>query len=189
LNEFAPPRQLNRYARTPLEIVEAYKDWQPPLDGRKAVTAAISAVPKEHLVGLDRVVLTNAGGLNRAQRRKKTKWRGQTRHSREALGTYAQPWQGRKAHINLFVDNIVAQCPRTARLPPIRDALFADILFHEIGHHIHVTRTKQSREREDVADDWVRKLGDLYLRRKRWYLAPLIRFSGIERVFHMNVRA
>ena len=40
------PRQLNRYAlNTPMEIVEAYKDWQPPIDGRKAVAAAISAVP------------------------------------------------------------------------------------------------------------------------------------------------
>jgi hypothetical protein len=172
-----------------VEIVEAYKDWQPPIDGRRAVAAVMSAVPKQHLTGLDRVVLTNAGGLNRAQRRKKTKWRRQTRHSREALGTYAQPWQGRAAYINLFVDNIVAQCPRAARFPPIRDALFADILFHEIGHHIHVTRTKQFREREDVADEWARKLGELYLRRKRWYLVPLIRWFGIERVFHMNVRA
>lgn len=174
---------------TSVDIVEAYKDWQPPIDGRRAVAAVMSAVPKEHLTGLDRVVLTNAGGLNRAQRRKKTRWRGQTRHSREALGTYAQPWQGRAAYINLFVDNIVAQCPRAARIPAIRDALFADILFHEIGHHIHVTRSKEFREREDVADDWVRKLGELYLRRKRWYLVPLIRWFGIERVFHMNVRA
>jgi hypothetical protein len=59
-----------------LEIVEDYKDWQPPIDARKAVAAAVSAVPKAHLIGIDRVVLTNAGGLNRAQRRKKTKHRG-----------------------------------------------------------------------------------------------------------------
>jgi hypothetical protein len=61
--------------------------------------------------------------LNRAQRRKKTKHRGVTRHKREALGSYAQPWQGRAAYINLFVDNIVAQCPRAAALPPVRNAL------------------------------------------------------------------
>jgi len=173
--------------QNPLEIVEAYKDWLPPIDGRAAVTAAVSAIPSEHLIGIDRVVLTNAGGLNRAQRRKKTKHRGKTRHSREALGTYAQPWQGRAAYINLFVDNIIAQCPRAAKLPPIRNALFADILFHEIGHHIHVTRTKQFREREDVADDWARSLGELYLRGKRWYLAPLIKLLGLERTFHMRL--
>jgi hypothetical protein len=172
---------------TPLEIVEAYKDWRPPIDGRAAVTAAVSAVPSEHLIGINRIVLTNAGGLNRAQRRKKTKHRGKTRHSREALGTYAQPWQGRAAYINLFVDNIIAQCPRAAKLPPIRNALFADILFHEIGHHIHVTRTKQFREREDVADDWARSLGELYLRDKRWYLAPLIKLLGLEGTFHMRL--
>ncbi len=170
-----------------MEIVEAYKDWQPSIDGRKAVAAAVSAVPKEHLIGIGRVVLTNAGGLNRAQRRKKPKHRGVTRQSREALGNYAQPWQGRAAYINLFVDNIVAQCPRAAKLPPIRDALFADILFHEIGHHLHVTRTKQFREREDVADDWARSLGELYLRRRRWYLAPLIKLLGLERTFHMRL--
>ena len=170
-----------------MEIVEAYKDWQPPIDGRKAVAAAISAVPNEHLIGLDRVVLTNAGGLNRSQRRKKTRWRGRTRNSREALGTYAQPWQGRAAYINLFVDNIIAQCPRAAKLPPIRNALFADILFHEIGHHIHVTRTKQFRQREDVADDWARSLGESYLRGRRWYLAPLVKLLGLERTFHMRL--
>ena len=180
MNEFAPTRQLNRYARnTPVKIVEAYKDWKPPIDCHKAVAAAISAVPNEHLIGLDHVVLTNAGGLNRAQRRKKTKHRGKTRHSREALGTYAQPWQGRPAHINLFVDNIVAQCPRAIKLPPIRDVFFADILFHEIGHHIHVTRAKQFRDRECLADDWARRLGALYLRKRGWYLLPLLRWLGL----------
>ncbi|MGH9929168.1 MAG: hypothetical protein ACREA9_08065 [Pyrinomonadaceae bacterium] len=170
-----------------MEIVEAYKDWQPPIDGRKGVAAALSAVPKEHLIGIDHVVLTNATGLNRKQRRKKTKHRGRTRHSNEALGSYVQPWNGRAAYINLFVDNIIAQCPRAVKLPAIRDALFADVLFHEIGHHIHVTRTKQFREREDVADDWARSLGEIYLRRRRWYLAPLIKLLGLERTFHMRL--
>ena len=165
--------------QNPLEIVEAYKDWLPPIDGRAAVTAVVSAIPSEHLIGIDRVVLTNAGGLNRAQRRKKTKHRGKTRHSREALGTYAQPWQGRAAYINLFVDNIIAQCPRAAKLPPIRNALFADILFHEIGHHIHKLESPGYRgNREGFADEWRDKLMPLFLRRY-WYLAPFFRIAFV----------
>jgi len=169
-----------------VEIVEAYKDWQPPIDARKAVAAVLSAVPKEHLAGIDRVILKNAGGLNRAQRRKKTKHRGKTRHRKEALGAYVQPWQGRPAYINLFVDNIIAQCPRAIKLPPIRDVFFADVLFHEIGHHIHMTRTKQFRDREYVADDWVRRLGELYLEKRRWYLLPLLRWAGLYTSLYMT---
>src|SRR2546423_15637721 len=96
---------------TPMVIVELYKDWQPPIDGRKAVAAAISAVPNEHLIGLGRVVLRNAGGLNPSQRRKKFKWRGRTRSDREVLGTYAQLWRGGAAYFNSFVDNVLAQGP------------------------------------------------------------------------------
>jgi hypothetical protein len=162
-----------------VEIIEKYNYWQPPVNVTRAVSAAISAVPTEHLLGLRRIVLTNASGLNRTRRRKKTKHRGKTRNSIEALGFYRQPWYGQPASIELLVDNIVAQCPRAMKLPAIRDVFFADIIYHELGHHIHITRAKQFRERECVADDWARRLGQIYLRKRAWYLLPLLRWLGL----------
>jgi hypothetical protein len=170
-----------------VEIVESYKDWRPPINAPRAVAAALSSLPSEHLVGLRHIILTNASGLNRTRRRKKTKHRAQTRKSMEALGFYRQAWQGQPASIELLVDNIVAQCPRAMKLSPIRNAFFADILFHEIGHHIHLTRTKQFREREDVADDWARRLGELYLRKRRWYLLPVLKWAGLLTLLRMTM--
>ena len=38
------------------------------------------------------------------------------------------------------------------RIPLIREGKIADVLFHEIGHHIHFTCRPEYREKEDVAD-------------------------------------
>lgn len=163
-----------------IEIVKAYKDWQPTVNARKAVKTVLSSVPDEYLVGLRRIIMTNATGLNRSRRRKKTKHRGQTRMSKEALGNYHQSWQGQPAYIEIFVDNIIAQCPRAMRVPPIRDALFSDVIFHEIGHHVHTTRAREFREREEVADDWALRIGSRYFRTRAWYLIPLVELFGLE---------
>ena len=144
-------------------------------------------VPSEYLVGLGRIILSNANELNRARRRKKSRHRGKTRNSKEAVGTYHQAWQGRKAYIELFVDNIVAQCPHAIKILPLRDLVFADVLLHEIGHHIHLTHTKEFRQREDVADDWVRRLGESYLVRRKWYILPLAKVFDLDSVLKMKL--
>ena len=169
-----------------LKIVESYKDGPPVIDARHAVMRVLRRVPAEYLVGLDRIILSNANELNRARRRKKTKHRGKTRRSSEAIGTYHQAWQGQKASIELFVDNIVAQCPRAMKISPLRDLVFADVLFHEIGHHIHLTRTKEFREREDVADDWIHRLGESYLANRKWYVLPLAKVFDLDSVLKMK---
>jgi len=158
-----------------IEIVENYKGWQPPVNARRAVSAVMATVPNEYLSGLGQVVLTNASGMNRSRRRHKIKYQGKTRSTIEAYGFYRQEWRGQRASIELLVDNIVARCPRAIRLAPIRDFVFADTLFHEIGHHIHATRAKEFRDSEDVADKWARRLGGLYYRPRRWYLTPLLK--------------
>jgi hypothetical protein len=169
-----------------IEIVESYRIWEPPTNAREAVISVLRSVPDEYLMGLNRIVLTDADGLNRARRRKKTRHRGETKNSREAIGIYHQAWQGQKAYIELFVDNIVAQCPKAMKISPLRDLVFADVLFHEIGHHIHMTRTKVYREREEVADEWIHRLGAAYLKRK-WYLRPLGRIFDLKSVLRIRL--
>jgi hypothetical protein len=45
-----------------------------------------------------------------------------------------------------------------------REMLVSDVLFHEIGHHIHAISHREYRERETVADEWRDRLQGRYLR-------------------------
>jgi hypothetical protein len=54
-----------------------------------------------------------------------------------------------------------------------RTAVFAKVLFHEIGHHVHRTVSPEFREKEDVADDWGKKLTQNYFRKHYWYVPEL----------------
>jgi hypothetical protein len=45
---------------------------------------------------------------------------------------------------------------------------FGQVLFHEIGHHVHTTVKREFREKEDVADDWATKLLGHYLQSHYW---------------------
>ena len=170
-----------------IKIVEDYSGHKPIINARSAVTAVLATVPNEYLFGLSTVILCDAVGLNRAGRRKKTFHRGKKRNSKEAIGNYHPAWRGQKAHITLFVDNIVAQCPEAMKISVLRNVVFADVLFHEIGHHIHMTRTKEFREREDVADDWIHRLSEGYLRRRKWYIRPLAKLYKLDEVLHMKL--
>lgn len=63
------------------------------------------------------------------------------------------------------------------KIPLVRDILFSDILFHEIGHHIHATAQPEFREKEDVADKWKLKLQRRYMRRRYPWLAMVVSFA------------
>lgn len=51
-----------------------------------------------------------------------------------------------------------------------------EVLFHEIGHHIHATYKPVHDGKENVAEDWSRRLALLHVKRRFWYLFPFIRF-------------
>jgi len=53
-----------------------------------------------------------------------------------------------------------------------------DTLYHEIGHHIHYTVRPEHREREDIADEWANKLNKKFVRRRYWYIYPLLFLLG-----------
>jgi len=83
--------------------------------------------------------------------------------------TFASP-----AWIEIFVDQIRDyEFGFFRRMPFFRDMLFCEILYHEIGHHIHtVIHPEHSRDHEDIADEWQKRLWRHYARRKYWYLLP-----------------
>lgn len=49
-----------------------------------------------------------------------------------------------------------------------------NVLFHEVGHHIHNTIRPEHAEREDVADSWAGKLNANFIRKKYWYVSPFL---------------
>lgn len=59
-------------------------------------------------------------------------------------------------------------------IPLVREIEFADVLFHEVGHNIHYEKRPEHREKEDVAEDWGSRLIAGYVRRRYWFLTPLL---------------
>ncbi len=51
--------------------------------------------------------------------------------------------------------------------------MYGQILYHELGHHVHAV-IPEYREKEDVADDWSVRFSAAYLRRAYWYLFPFL---------------
>jgi hypothetical protein len=62
--------------------------------------------------------------------------------------------------------------------------LIGEVLYHEIGHHIHRTKRHDRRDKEFVADEWGEKLLRSFMTRRYWYvsyvtvpLRPLLRLA------------
>jgi hypothetical protein len=166
-------------------VVSNFSGYTPPFNPVPIVARMLDSIPPKYLVGLDRVVLTNSSGLPRARRRAVTKSRKRKVQIATARGLYHQEWDGRRAWIEIFVDNTLSNWVTRwwLKLSFMRESPIGDVLFHEVGHHIHYTSKPEHREREDVADVWKVRLQRIYARERRpWLrimsypLRPLIRF-------------
>jgi hypothetical protein len=136
----------------------------------------VDSISEKYLTGLKEIVLTNSSGLSRNRRRAVTKSRKRKVRQAEARGLYHPAWQGKGAWIEIFVDNTLKDWEKGLWLwiPFIREGRIGDVLFHELGHHIHFTTRPEHREREDVADVWKVRLEREYHRsRYRWMRGPL----------------
>jgi hypothetical protein len=157
------------------EIVESYRDFTPPAQIRKMVDNLLSYVPPKYLVGLKKIVLTNRSALPRDKRRQKVWGRGRKYRLAESLGSYSRAWKSSPATVWLYVDNIVSADPAwVLRTPLLRYTRLADVLYHEIGHHIHAVHRPVHDGKENVAEDWSRKLSGRFLRRHYWFLMPIL---------------
>lgn len=157
-----------------IEICESYKDYSPPSWVRRSIERLIDGVPGKYVNGLHSVILTNIDGLNHSRRRQKILSRKRKVAVRECRGLYHYKWQGKAATIELFVDKIIHRWPvLVLKAPLFQDLLLAEVLYHELGHHIHSTRAPEHREREDVAEDWQKKLERHYFRQRYKWLKPV----------------
>lgn len=159
-----------------ISIKEAYRDYEPPVDAATIVRQLLTSVPDQHLRGLDCIVLTNLSGQPRRHRLGKTTSRGRRVAQSRTAGLYHPRWTGQPLWIELYLDQIFCSYPRRAlRIPLIRNLAIADVLYHELGHHVHLFIRPEYREKEDVADEWKKKFTTILIRRRYWYLIPLIR--------------
>ena len=60
------------------------------------------------------------------------------------------------------------------RIPIIRVSEFAEVLFHEIGHHIHAVHKPVYDGKENVAEAWSNKLVRRFIRGRYWYALPVL---------------
>jgi len=73
------------------------------------------------------------------------------------------------------VDRILAGItPFAAGIGVLRQVVVREVLFHEIGHHIHHTVCPEHDDKEDDADSWEKKLSSVAIRRYYWYRMPIM---------------
>jgi hypothetical protein len=156
-------------------IVESYRDFEPPPNFRTTVETLLRYVPPKYLIGLKSVVLTNRAGLTRNKRRQKVWSRSHKVRLAESLGSYSSSTKSSPASVWLYVDNIVESGVRWFRwIPVLRYVVQGNVLYHEIGHHIHAEHRPVHEEREDVAEEWSSKLMKNFYRKHYWYIFPLL---------------
>jgi hypothetical protein len=153
-----------------VSIREFYNGFVPPRYVRRLVSRLLFSVPPKYMVGLDAIVLMNQSGAPRRWRLGKVTSRKRRFPQDRVLGRYHHAHKGRPAWIELYIDKLVAGVSQYRLIPFVRTAIFGKVLFHEIGHHVHATVRPEFREKEDVADNWGRKLMANYFRTHYWYV-------------------
>ena len=59
-------------------------------------------------------------------------------------------------------------------VPVLRYLVVGQVLYHEIGHHIHAVHRPLHAEKEDVAESWGGTLNRSFYRQRFWYLYPFL---------------
>jgi hypothetical protein len=158
------------------QVVENYRDFEPPAGFRSLVEDLLESVPPKYLVGLKTIVLTNREALTRDQRRQRVWSRNRKIQLAEARGAYYKSTRTSPASVTLYVDNILASHvpPWITKVSFLRYCDLDTVLFHEIGHHIHAVHVPVYEGKENIAEDWSRTLKRRFFRRHYWYALPLL---------------
>ena len=157
------------------DIVEWYREFEPTANFRQRIETLLKYVPEDYFRGLKTIVLANRSALTRDQRKKKVWSRNHKVRLADADGTYKRASKSSEAAVWLYVDNICSGESWLGRnLPLVRYMRLSDVLYHEIGHHIHTEYRPSHAEREDVAEDWSRKLWGRFVRKRYWYAFPVL---------------
>jgi len=153
------------------KVIVSFSGYDPPFDPAPIVRRMLDSVPKNYLAGLGAVVLSNTSALSGKRRNIKVKSRKRRAGLSAARGLYHSASRGKLAWIEIFVDNTLRgwETGWWLKVPYIREGRLSDVLFHEIGHHIHFAVRPEHREKEVAADVWKVRLKRIYDRQRfRW---------------------
>ena len=162
-----------------VEIIEYYEDYEPPIDATKTTRKLIDNIPQKYLLGLGKIVITNRSRLAQRELQKKTKSRKRKVSMTNVRGLYHHRTFASPAWVEIFIDRISdLKHGFYQKIPFLRERVFSEVLYHEIGHHIHTVIHPEHRDPEDVAEEWEAKLWwRYYVKKKYWYLLPLLRLG------------
>ncbi|MGD9852061.1 MAG: hypothetical protein AB7T38_12405 [Nitrospirales bacterium] len=131
-------------------VQEIYKDYTPKVNVRKTIQILLEYVQPEDLAYLESIVLTNTVALSRRKKRQRSSSRAPLSR---VLGRYYQKWKRQPAYIELYVDNILEDVSWfDRRIPMLRNWMFAEVLYHEIGHHVQVISNSKLVKEEAFAE-------------------------------------
>jgi len=171
------PLAAERQKRWPDEecmiaIHERYKSFDPPPWFSPTVERLLVSLPPQHVGGLQSVVLTDSASIGKG----KTHRVAGRKYDRNACrGFYHQQWRGQPAWIQLVTDNILVGFPSSLlRFQLFRDLEVGETLYHEVGHHLHLTVGSVGRGGEETAENWRKRFSQIYFRRRYWYLGAVV---------------
>ena len=146
-----------------VKIVEEYYNYRPPVRVHRSVEVLLRYVPEEHLEGLHTITVTNSEYMREALKGKFTQDKRRFRAA-DCRGMYSNN------RIWLMLDQIV-KLQAFMIIPGVRTILIGEVLYHEIGHHVHKLEQPGFRkDKEAFADEWKENLMRTLVRRRYWYL-------------------
>jgi hypothetical protein len=152
-------------------VREDFDGYTPPRWVGPTVERLLDSLLSEHLIGLSSIVLTESAKTARVKMHRKG---GRKYAPNQRLGFYVPAWRGEPPAIYLIVDNMLGR-ERPPWLQIARDFTVAEVLFHEVGHHLNAKVGLISSTEEVSADAWRRKLWRVHCRKRYWFLRPLLR--------------
>ncbi|MBX3301218.1 MAG: hypothetical protein KF693_03280 [Nitrospira sp.] len=156
------------------DVSESYASYDPPKGTAKLVVSLLDNVPSRVYIGLAQVCLADASSLSRARRRLKTTQKARVGETR---AVYWPPSIREPARIEIFVDKVLSQLPSIFRkIEFFRELVIAQVLFHELGHHLQAQRKVRLRrmKEEGFAEAIAAKLLRRLINRKYKFLKPFI---------------
>lgn len=153
-----------------IPVREDFDGYVPPSWFGPTVGRLLDSLRPEHLMGLSSIVLTESAKTARVKTHRKG---GRKFGPNHRLGFYRPAWRGEPPAIFLIVDNILGQ--ERPWLQFGRDFTVAEVLFHEVGHHLNAKVGPLSRNEEGSAEAWRRKLWRLHCQKRYRHLRPLLR--------------
>ena len=138
-------------------------------------------VPEEHLNGLHTIAVTNSAYVREALKGKITREKERFRPA-DCRGLYGD------GQIWLILDQIF-EAEFFMIIPAIKTIFIGEIMYHEIGHHIHAMAQPGFRkDKEAFADEWKDTMMQTFLRQRYWYLLGVLKlFLPLLRRIHSKL--